>query len=130
MRAIDTIIVHCSDTPTGMFCNAETIRRWHVDERGWDDIGYHFVILPDGTVEDGRPLETPGAHVSGHNSRSIGLCLVGGKGGFNFTIAQIRAARVLIQGLQIRWPLATVQGHRDLDPGKECPQFDAPRLLT
>ena len=130
MRLIDTIVAHCADTPADMDIGVEAIRRWHVDERHWDDVGYHYVIRRNGDIEPGRPLEVPGAHVKGHNAHSIGICLVGGKGGFNFTIAQVRAARILIRGLLIEFPHAAVCGHRDLDPNKTCPNFDAAALLT
>ena len=73
-RAIDTIIVHCSATPAGRDNSAADIRRWH-RQRGFSDIGYHFVVRLDGTIEAGRPLELPGAHCRGHNLRSIGVCL-------------------------------------------------------
>jgi len=77
MRNIEEIIIHCSATPEGRDVSTEEIRQWHLD-RGWSDIGYHFVVELDGTVYDGRPLEIAGAHARGHNSQSIGICYVGG----------------------------------------------------
>ena len=55
MRRIDKIILHCSATQEGKNIKTETIRKWHL-KRGWRDIGYHFVVLLDGTVEEGRPM--------------------------------------------------------------------------
>lgn len=60
-----------------MELDAETIRSWHL-ARGWSDIGYHYVVKLDGTIESGRPLHRVGAHVKGHNDDSIGICYVGG----------------------------------------------------
>lgn len=77
MRKINQIIVHCSATPEGKNFNANDIDRWH-KERGFDCIGYHYVIDLDGTIEKGRPIEKVGAHVKGHNSNSIGVCYIGG----------------------------------------------------
>lgn len=57
-------------------CSAAEIRRWHL-ERGWSDIGYHFVIRYDGTVELGRNVLYQGAHVAGLNHASIGICCSG-----------------------------------------------------
>lgn len=54
------------------------IKRWHVAERGWGDVGYHFVIDKDGTVFQGRALGQQGAHCKGHNAASIGICYIGG----------------------------------------------------
>lgn len=128
MRNIDMLVVHCSDTPASMDIGAEEIDQWH-KERGWSGIGYHYVIRRDGTLEPGRPLEKSGAHVRGFNRNSIGICLVGGKGGFNFTAHQIDSLRSLIHRLRTQFPGAAVLGHRDLDAGKECPQFSLVQLL-
>ena len=67
MRNIDRIVLHCSATPEGKDYSVETIRDWHVNGRGWSDIGYHYVIRLDGSVELGRPIDKIGAHVKGHN---------------------------------------------------------------
>src|SRR3990172_1704713 len=85
MREINKIVIHCADTPAGKFFDINDIRKWHTDPppkgRGWSDVGYHFVVLINGNIQIGRPLETPGAHVAGHNAESIGICYIGGGGG-------------------------------------------------
>ena len=68
--------MHCSDTPPGMNIGAAEIREWHL-ERDFIDIGYHWVIPRDGSLEQGRPADTVGAHTFGYNSTSVGVCLVG-----------------------------------------------------
>ena len=137
----DFIVIHCADTYPDMDVGAADIRRWHSDPkpkgRGWRDIGYHYVIRRDGTLEDGRDtdgdgdvLDEIGAHAYGFNGRSIGICLVGGKSrktdraDANFTAAQWRALAEIVQYLHDLYPAAAVVGHRDLDDGKECPGFD------
>jgi len=77
MRDIDKIIVHCTATPEGRHTTVEDVRRWHLD-RGWSDIGYHFLIYLDGSLHEGRPIEKTGAHCKGHNKGSIGIAYVGG----------------------------------------------------
>lgn len=136
MRNIDEIIVHCSDTPKTMDIGADTIREWHVNERGWSDIGYHYVIKRDGTVENGRDLdgdgnvdEEVGAHVFGHNKNSIGICLVGGKPRANFTMKQYSALFQLVYRLRNEYGHLSVKGHYQYDSGKECPMFDPVALL-
>lgn len=129
MRPIDAIIIHCSYTYSSMDVDAAEIRRWHMEDNGWQDIGYHYVIKRDGTVETGRPVERAGAHVKGHNARSIGVCLVGGKGrlpdpGTNFTPAQWDSLRNLVVELKDRFPNAVIRGHYDYDKHKTCPTFD------
>jgi len=120
---IDKIVIHCADTPAGMDIGRDEIDRWH-KERGWNKIGYHWVIRLDGTAERGRPESRQGAHVKGHNRDSIGVCLVGGKGGFNFTRAQMKTLDRLCDKLAKSYPNAEFMGHRDLDRGKTCPNFD------
>ncbi len=130
MRDIDLIVIHAAATPPDMDIGADEIRRWHVDERGWSDIGYHYVIRRNGEAEGGRPVERQGAHVRGHNASSIGICMVGGINGAgdpdcNYTASQWERLAVLVEGLAAAYPNARICGHRDLDPHKACPVFDA-----
>ena len=67
MREINSIVVHCSATPPSSDIVVNEIREWHVKEKNWSDVGYHFVVKRDGTIEDGRPVKRPGAHVKNHN---------------------------------------------------------------
>ena len=128
MRLIDKIIIHCSATPEGRDVSTEEIRQWHLD-RGWSDIGYHYVIEIDGTVGDGRPVEISGAHAKGHNAESIGVCYVGGVDADmepkdTRTQEQKEALDDLIRDLLEEYPDAEVYGHRDFSE-KACPSFDA-----
>lgn len=128
MRKIDKIIVHCSDTPEGRDVRAEEIRRWH-KAKGWQDIGYHYVIDLDGTIEAGRDIETAGAHTQGQNATSIGICYVGGadknmQPKDTRTEAQKEALLALLRFLKWRYRDAKVYGHRDF-ANKACPCFDA-----
>lgn len=137
MRPIDTLIVHCSATPSDADIDAAEIDRWH-KARGWAGIGYHYVIRRSGEVETGRPLERVGAHAFGHNRASVGVCLVGGvrregkrlRPEDNFTEAQWAALRALLLELLARFPKARVIGHRDVEPGKDCPSFDVAAWLV
>jgi N-acetylmuramoyl-L-alanine amidase len=77
MRDIKEIIVHCSATPEGKDYTVATIREWHL-ARKFNDIGYHYVIYRDGSINKGRSEDIAGAHCTGHNSNSIGICYIGG----------------------------------------------------
>lgn len=129
MRHIKRIIIHCSDTPEGRDDTAADIDRWH-RAKGWDGIGYHYVVRLDGTIETGRPLERPGAHCAGYNQSSIGICYIGGRSRDmkryidTRTPQQREALRTLITRLTLRFPKAHVMGHRELDKSKACPCFD------
>lgn len=132
MRKIDSIILHCTATPEGRDYPIEEIRRWHVVGNGWKDIGYHFVVHPDGTVEEGRPVEQIGAHCKGHNSNSIGVVYIGGTAADGKTPkdtrtdAQNASLLKLLQELMTRYriPSSRIYGHREFEPKKACPSFD------
>ena len=128
-RPVTELIVHCSATPAGRDVTAADIRRWHKEERGFADIGYHYVVRLDGWVECGRRLSVAGAHCRGHNSRSVGVCYVGGIGSDGRpadtrTTAQRQALLGLLTALRRRFPSASIHGHRDF-AAKACPSFDA-----
>lgn len=128
MRTIKRVIVHCSDTPPTLDIGAKDIRRWHTAKpplgNGWSDIGYHYVIRRGGIMEPGRPIARKGAHVSGHNDDSVGVCLVGGKWSADFDEDQYASLERLIRALVRRYGPLVVLGHRDLQAGRRCPQFD------
>lgn len=126
MRKITEIIVHCSATAEGKAFTVSDIRRWH-KERGFSDIGYHFVVYLDGTVHEGRPVSQQGAHCLGHNAHSIGVCYVGGLAADGRTpkdtrtTAQRAALRSLVERLAKQYG-ASVHGHNEY-AAKACPSF-------
>lgn len=128
MRRVDKIIIHCSDTPHSMRVDVDTIRRWHVEDNGWSDIGYHWYIDQLGELHEGRNEDIPGAHCKGHNKYSIGICL---EGRDEFTEHQFSMLRFLLSETVGRYGvrLENIKGHRDFDSGKTCPNFDAKQLL-
>ena len=128
MRDIDKIIVHCSATPEGRHTTVEEIKQWHL-QRGWKDIGYHYIIYLDGTIHRGRPESVVGAHCSGYNKNSIGVCYIGGvaKDGKTpkdtRTEGQKRALREILNRLKRDYPKATIHGHNEF-ANKACPSFN------
>jgi len=141
MRPISEIIIHCSATRPEWRAGSKTsakvseIRKWHKG-RGWRDIGYHYIIDRDGTVATGRPVEQVGAHVKGHNTGTIGVCLIGGHGSSendlfadNYTPEQEDALRGLLTDLGARYGIDKVTGHNQY-AAKACPGFNVPRWLA
>lgn len=133
-RVINKLIVHCSASEFGC---ADRIRLWHL-EKGWSDIGYHYVInngkvhkgdsvgeyINDGFIEKGRPDRVAGAHCKGYNSTSIGVCLIGN---YDFTDNQYTSLVLLLDGLFAQYNLTIddVYGHYEFDThGKTCPNFN------
>ena len=138
---VTEIILHCADTRPEWIAGrpiaekVAEIRRWHVEERGWRDIGYHWVIDRNGAVAPGRAETEIGAHVEGHNAGTVGICLVGGYGaraddpfGRNFTAAQKAAVLRLIGEIKERAPIRKVSGHNDY-AAKGCPGFRVAAFL-
>ena len=127
MRDITKIILHCTATPEGRDISVDTVRQWHLD-RGWSDIGYHYIIYLDGTIKEGRPVERQGAHVRGYNKNSIGIAYVGGcdanmSSKDTRTTAQKIAIWDLITELMNTHINSTLHGHNEFSP-KACPSFD------
>jgi len=129
MRKINKIILHCTATPEGRQHDVADIRRWHL-KRGFNDIGYHYLIHIDGTIEEGRPLNKQGAHCSGENRGSIGLCYVGGmskdmkKAKDTRTQAQKDSLINLIHELIYKYNKdMTIHGHNEY-ANKACPSFN------
>jgi len=165
MRPINLIVIHCSASPNGvsLFRGApggppiitpvSVINGWHATRGFHRDpsdravfnpqltaIGYHFVIYTNGCTVAGRSMEEIGAHVTGFNQKSLGICLVGTD---KFTPAQWVALRELVRSLQAKFPDAQVVGHRDLSPDlnkngivekfewlKTCPGFSVADWLA
>ena len=130
MRQIKEIIVHCSATREGQDIPVETIKDWHVNGRGWSDIGYHFYIDIKGDIFKGRDIAKIGAHCSGHNRNSIGICYCGGVESDGKTPKDTRnqkqkeALVAVLRTLKAMYPNAVIHSHKDF-ANKACPSFDA-----
>lgn len=121
------IIIHCSATKEGFDCKVESIHRHHL-KNGWSGIGYNYVIDINGTIWEGRPENTVGAHCTNHNSKSIGICYVGGLGKDGKpkdtrNDKQLLAMAELCSYLHEKYPDATFHGHCEF-ANKSCPCFD------
>jgi len=127
MRTINKIIIHCSATPEGRHHTVKDIDRWHRD-RGFAEIGYHWVVYLDGSIHPGRNENIAGAHTVGHNANSIGICYIGGvdesmKIKDTRTAQQKTALRNLVSDLLKKYPGATIHGHNEF-AAKACPSFN------
>ena len=137
LGATELAAFHCS----GRVCTVKQIKALHIGSKkkwfpfwkshgfGMQDVGYHYIILQDGTIVIGRGVNEVGAHVKGSNYRSVGICLIGDK---DFTEAQFESARALMTYLRKQYPGIKVVGHYELlrpgDPPKSCPNIKGDRL--
>lgn len=129
MRDLTHIVIHHSASARNTTTVA-LIDQWH-RARGFDGVGYHFVITSDGKTHAGRHIDRPGAHVAGHNADTIGICVVGDntKPGERWNPAQVTALLRTIDMLRAIHPVLKVVGHRDLAP-TECPGLEIADVLT
>lgn len=129
-RKINLIVVHCTATEEGKDYTVEWIRKIHKN-KGYADIGYHYVIYRDGSLHIGRDVNLVGAHARNHNANSIGVCYVGGcpKGDTHHnkdtrTDAQKKTMLALLKKLKKLYPYAQIVGHKNVN-ATGCPSFDA-----
>ena len=137
---VDEIIIHCSDTQDGEDrWTIWDIDDWHrqrgfardpamvrVHQPSLPHVGYHRVYSVGGATWEGRDLSEAGAHATGHNRRSVGLCLIGRT---TFTLEQWHSLRLDVEELLRRRPGRRVLGHRDVETHKTCPGFDVAAWL-
>ena len=115
------ITVHHSASPD---VSANEIDRWH-KSRGWDGIGYHFVVRQNGDIEPGRSINKKGAHARSMNSTHIGICLTGNLNETLPNMEQLSSLLSLLSGLQSRYKISKgdIEGHHENCPGRFFP-FD------
>ena len=135
-KKTELIVIHCAATKSSMDIGASEIKKWHVDDNGWDDIGYHYIIKRGGLVEVGRPEAFQGAHAPAVNSKSIAICLIGGMSEDgdaenNFTLQQFLSLKDLIKRLLMtNSNIQEIVGHYDIQDNKpNCPGFNLKEWL-
>lgn len=113
----DYIVLHHAEASK---CTVEQVDSWH-KQKDWAGIGYHFFVRKDGTIYRGRPLDTMGAHVSGMNSVSIGICAEGKYMTEIMPDAQKKSICELLVYLKDNYyPAASIVGHREIGES-DCP---------
>ena len=132
-REVNLLVVHCTATRCNKDFPVSTLRASH-KARGFADIGYHFYITRDGETHPCRPVHQIGAHATGWNDKSIGICYEGGldengRIADTRTYAQKCALLDLLRQLKTDYPKAKILGHYQLSENirKACPCLDAKR---
>lgn len=104
--------------------SASDIHRWH-KQRGWSGAGYHFLVRKDGKVYRLRPEKYIGAHASGANSDSLGICFEGDFEKEKMPDKQKEAGKDLVAYIKKKYGIKKVQRHKDVGstscPGKNFP---------
>jgi len=126
-RRVTRTFLHCSASDHAHHDNIATMRKWHL-ARGWSNVGYHFFIRKDGTLEEGRSLEKTPAAQSGHNYYTIAICLHGLRKE-KFTQAQFDTLTSLCLEINKAYDgEMSFHGHREV-ASKACPVFDYKKVL-
>uniref|UniRef100_A0A0B6ZHB1 Peptidoglycan-recognition protein n=1 Tax=Arion vulgaris TaxID=1028688 RepID=A0A0B6ZHB1_9EUPU len=113
----------CFDQPS-CIAVVQGYQNFHMDERGWDDIGYSYVIGGDGSVYEGRGWDRVGAHTLHYNYVGLGFCLAGNFMTHLPPTIQMDTAKELIDCGVTQGKIAsnyTLRGHRDMVPTTDCP---------
>ena len=124
-KSTESIVIHCSATKPTMDIGLNEIRKWHVKDNGWRDVGYHYIV---------RRNDDTGAHAAGYNHKTIGVCMVGGMADDNsaennFTDKQWTAVKDLLNQIKVDYPGLKIIGHNEIS-SKECPSFDVQEWLN
>lgn len=124
---IDTIVIHCSDTPDTENIGAKEIHEMHL-KFGWNGIGYHKVICRNGTIQNGRPEYWIGAHAKGVNQSSLGVCLIGRS---KFSNEQFNSLKKVVNNWKSKYNILKILGHYEaIDTKKTCPNFDVKKWCS
>ena len=126
-REVNKVYIHCSASDVKLHDNIETIREWHVRDNKWSDVGYHYFITKNGTIEEGRSLETMPSAQKGHNTGSIAICLSGLHPDL-FRQEQFESLIELCKEINQSYYKVTFHGHCEVS-NKECPVFDYKKIL-
>lgn len=137
MRIPKYLVIHCSATKLSQDIPVSTIKKWHVKGRGWSDVGYHYYIRKDGSLElgrdrdgDGDIWEEIGAHVRNFNSKSVGICYEGGldesgEPKDTRTKEQLITMSAIVKVISSQFKGIKIRGHKDFpNVAKSCPCFE------
>jgi len=128
-RPITRVFLHCSASDNPAHDDVAVIRRWHVADNGWADVGYHLFVQKSGAVQAGRSLELTPAAQEGHNTGTIAICLAG-LAAPRFTKAQFTTLGRLCVDIDAAYRgLVTFHGHHEVNPYKTCPVYDYRAIL-
>ena len=127
-RTVDRVFIHCSDSDWKHHDDISVIRKWHVEDNGWNDVGYHYFIKRNGTIQKGRDLEITPSSQKGHNNKTISICLHGRE---RFTKRQFESLKKLCLEMNTLYKgKVTFHGHKEVAREKTCPNFDYVKVLN
>ena len=127
-RTVDRVFIHCSDSDWKHHDDISVIRKWHVEGNGWNDVGYHYFIKRNGTIQKGRDLEITPSSQKDHNNKTISICLHGRE---RFTKRQFESLKKLCLEINTLYKgKVTFHGHKEVAREKTCPNFDYVKVLN
>lgn len=124
-RRVWKVFIHCSASDNPKHDDISVIRDWHINERHFADVGYHYFIRSTGEIQNGRDVEVVPAAQQGYNTGSIAICLHGKD---HFTIEQFTSLITLCGAIHGALPKVTFHGHCEVSQ-KLCPNFNYRNVL-
>ncbi|CAI9741613.1 peptidoglycan-recognition protein SC2-like [Octopus vulgaris] len=126
---VEYFVVHHSETEscsTTASCDklVKSIQNYHMDNKGWEDIAYNFLIGGNGEVYEGRGWSVEGTHTIGYNSKSIGICLLGNFENEEPTTEAMESLKKMIKCSLNKGQISRnyiLAGHKDLQSMRKCP---------
>jgi N-acetylmuramoyl-L-alanine amidase len=141
-REVTEVVVHHTDTYEDQIIDYDNVYDWHVTDRGFKDVGYHFLILHNGDLQVARPISQTGAHcLKGHNRYSIAIAFVGGivgsgskrgskRSSTTFRPEQWETFKAFMRAFYSVHPGGQAWGHNDIDPERRSdPNFEVGRYV-
>lgn len=126
-RRIERVFIHCSASDYDHHDDVSVIRKWHIEENGWSDVGYHFFITRSGKIQFGRDIERTPSSQKGHNVSTISICLHGKE---NYTEEQFESLRKLCFMINLVYHgNISFHGHNEVSV-KSCPVFNYIKVLN
>jgi N-acetylmuramoyl-L-alanine amidase len=127
-REVKYLVLHCTAGPATQTTKA--IKDYWKNNLGWKSVGYHYLIGPDGTIENLASESEVTNGVAGFNSVTVHISYKGGVDANNKpkdtrTPQQKESILKLLKELRKRYPKAIIQGHKDFGAKKACPSFEA-----
>ncbi len=127
-EVLKTVIIHHSALP--LTDGPLQIQYKHMQQKGFADIGYHFVIDYSGRVYEGRNIAVRGAHTGGHNTGTVGVVLMGDFEEATPPPPQLSGTTALVSYLAKEYRVTHLAGHRDFQPEETvCPGKQLEALL-
>lgn len=111
---LNTLIIH--HTASLINDNPLAVQSTHMNDAGYADIAYQYLINKQGVIYEGRSINVRGSHTGGHNTGTVGIVLFGNFEDEEPTTLQLCSLKRLSTWLKVTYDLTHLAGHSDFQP--------------